>query len=483
MQKHAQSAVKRGLYQYTERHGYKGPVDNWGWPSLHRWESWQKKLAGLITYENTQAAVLIEVKNHSSQALLADGSLTEIPWHAIAKLRPQSKWGWPQDNPQNAHDVLSPGDVVYIRQQPRSSQIVQIPEVEGSFIAMDPHNGAIKALVGGFSFKRSHFIRPLQALRQPGSSFKPFLYSAALAHGYTLADILNDTPVVLNDVDADMIWRPKNAGNRFHGSTSLRQALIHSRNLISIRLLQKLGIPKARQFIERFGFDSEHLPHSLSLALGSGVTTSKQLTKAISTFANGGHWVDSYIVDHVEDQFDQLIYHNDSPQAYPEYDPNGQHNNAQAIITPENAYLINDTLHSVIQSGTGQKAKMLGRDDIAGKTGTTNQLHDAWFTGYHPDLAATSWVGYDDPKNLHEYGNQVALSIWMDFMQSQLADLAYNKLAQPPDIIAARINPKTGKLAAAGDKEARFELFRRQNLAQHARSSKGKEKHHSQYLF
>jgi penicillin-binding protein 1A len=178
-----------------------------------------------------------------------------------------------------------------------------------------------------------------------------------------------------------------------------------------------------------------------------------------------------------------LIYHNDSPQAYPEYGPNGQHNNAQAIITPENAYLINDTLHSVIQSGTAQKAKMLGRDDIAGKTGTTNQLHDAWFTGYHPDLAATSWVGYDDPQNLHEYGNQAALPIWMDFMQSQLADLAYNKLAQPPDIIAARINPKTGKLAAAGDKEARFELFRRQNLPQHARSSQGKEERHSQYLF
>lgn len=483
MQNNAQTAVKQGLFQYTKRHGYKGPIDNWGWPSLHRWGPWQKKLAGFTEYDHTKAAVLTDVQDHSCQALFADGSTTDIPWQAIEKLRPQSKWGWPKDKPENAHEVLAPGDVVYVRQGPRQSGIVQIPDVEGSFIAMDPHNGAIKALVGGFSFKRSHFIRPLQALRQPGSSFKPFLYSAALAHGYTLADVLNDAPVVLNDVDADMIWRPKNAGNRFHGSTSLRQALIHSRNLISIRLLQKLGIPESRQFIQRFGFDTEHLPQSLSLALGSGVTTSKRLTSAISTFANGGHRVDSYIVDRIDNQFDRMIYQNDPPRAYPQYGPHSEQNTARSIISAENAYLINDALHNVIQSGTAQRAKTLGRDDIAGKTGTTNQLHDAWFTGYHPDLAATSWVGYDDPENLHEYGNQAALPIWIEFMKTQLPDLAYKKLAQPPGIIAARINPQTGKLAEAGDKEARFELFRRQNLPQHARSSSGDDQRSPQYLF
>ncbi len=327
-----------------------------------------------------------------------------------------------------------------------------IPKVQGAMVVLNPNNGAILALQGGYDFQLSAFNRVLQAERQPGSSFKPFLYSAAFAKGFTLASTINDAPIMIRDSGENAWWRPENDTDQFYGPTRLRVAFAESRNLVAIRLLAAIGIPYALDYIQRFGLDPATLPHSLSLALGSGVLTPMQLATGYAIFANGGYHVTPYFIEKIVDENNKIIY-----QANPQPGP--------AVITPQNAYLMTQAMRAVIQSGTGTAAKVLNRHDLAGKTGTTNNKVDAWFSGFNSNLLATVWVGFDDSQDsLHEFGAQAALPIWIQFMKAALMNQPEATMLQPADIVTARIDPQTGLLASPGEKNAIFEVFQKGDM-------------------
>lgn len=321
------------------------------------------------------------------------------------------------------------------------------PKVEGAMVVMNPQTGAVLALNGGYDFNGSAFNRVLQAQRQPGSSFKPFLYTAALAKGYTLSSVINDAPIMIRDTGENAWWRPENDTKEFYGPTRLRVALSKSQNLVSIRLLRSIGIPYAIDYLKRFGFDASKLPNSLSLALGSGVVTPMQLTTAYAVIASGGHKIAPFFIDKITGENNQVLFQmktQEGPQ----------------VVSPQHAYLITQALKSVVTSGTARDALSLHRDDIAGKTGTTNDQVDAWFVGFNRNVLATVWVGYDNSeKSLHVYGAQVALPIWINFMKTALQGQPLASMPQPPGIITARIDKSTGLLANAGDHDTMFEVF------------------------
>ena len=343
----------------------------------------------------------------------------------------------------------------------------QIPRVQGALISINPQNGALLALTGGFNYRLSNFNRATQALRQPGSNFKPFVYSAALEKGATLATIINDAPVVMDDTGENELWRPQNDTQKFYGPTRLIVGLTQSRNLVSIRLLQATGIKYTLYYLQRFGFNPESLPHSLSLALGTATLTPISVASGYSIFANGGYRVVPYFIRKVTDQTGKTIFRaqpalacaacitnttladNQKPQPM-----------AAQVLTPQNAYLMNHALQSVIQSGTGHAAKILKRDDLAGKTGTTNNQLDAWFSGFNSRIETTVWVGFDNMQSLHEYGAQAALPIWIDYMRNALEDMPSATMPEPPSIVTVRIDPATGLLASPGQTNAIFEVFR-----------------------
>ena len=319
--------------------------------------------------------------------------------------------------------------------------------------------------MGGFDFGLSEFNRVTQAQRQPGSVFKPFIYSAALNNGFTLASTINDAPVVMSDTGEDKIWRPRNDSRQFSGMTRLREGLVRSLNVVSIRLLQDVGIPATINFVQRFGFDAEQLPKTLSLALGTGLTSPMGVATGYSVFANGGYLITPYYIDHIIGEDQQIVFQANPAQACAPCITNPQAAQSQTqiapqAIDPQNAYLITQALQDAIVHGTGQAAKTLQRPDIAGKTGTTNNKIDAWFSGFNSQVLTTVWIGYDDLTPTHEYGGEVALAIWIEFMRTALAGMPLSTMPQPPGIVTARIDPDTGLLANALQQNAIFEIFR-----------------------
>lgn len=327
------------------------------------------------------------------------------------------------------------------------------PEVQGALVALQPNDGAIGALVGGFDYETTNFNRAVQAERQTGSSFKPFIYSAALNKGMTLATIINDAPIVQQDSGENKLWRPNNDNFRFYGPTPLRMGFIKSRNLISIRLLQTIGIGYTLDYLKRFGFDSDGLPHSLSLALGSGLSTPLDVARGYAVFANGGYLKEPYLIEKIVNQKGEIVFHQ-SPAL------------ALRVISEQNAYLMTQAMRDVIQRGTGRGAKILKRDDIAGKTGTTNDQADAWFSGFNSDVVATVWVGFDDMRSLHEFAVKAALPIWIDFMRDVLRDTPQATMPEPAGIVRARIDPATGLLAPPEQPNAIFEIFEQGTVPQ-----------------
>ena len=349
-------------------------------------------------------------------------------------------------------------------------RLTQIPQVEGAIVALNPKNGAVLALDGGFNYELSSFNRVTQAERQPGSNFKPFIYSAALNKEFTLASMINDAPIVMNDTGENELWRPVNDTKKFYGPTSLREALTKSRNLVSIRLLQAIGINYALDYVKRFGFDPNTLPRALSLALGSGTVTPMQIANGYSVFANGGSRVDPYFIDRIEDQLHHVLFQSKPLMACSVciVNPNPPENElpspmAPRVITPQNAYLITQVLRDVIRAGTGKRARTLNRSDIAGKTGTTNDQVDAWFSGFNSNLEATVWVGFDNMKPLREYGARAALPIWMEFMEAALNHTPEATMPEPAGLVMVRIDPSTGLLAKPTEANARFEIFEKSN--------------------
>ena len=471
LQKNSKKALQQGLIAYTKRHGFYGPIQSLGSFSNHKTPDWLATLRTIPAIGVLQPAVIRQVFFQSVRALLSHGQIITIPWQGLSwAKRYQRDASLLTPAPNKASDILKVGDVVYVMHQGNHWSLSQLPRVEGGLVAVDPQSGALKALMGGMDFNLSNFNRAIQARRQAGSSFKPFIYSAALNKGYTLATVVNDAPVVMRDTGENEWWRPKNVNNQFDGPTRLRTALMRSRNLVSIRLLQMIGIDYAIQYVRRFGFNQDTLPKSLSLALGTASVTPYEMANGYAVFANGGYRVVPHFIKEIKDQNQNTIYQADPPlvcaacMMHVNMADKQPVNRAPEVITPQNAYLINSVLSDVITHGTARLALKLHRNDIAGKTGTTNNQVDGWFVGYNADLVTAVWVGFDDLQSLHEYGSQVALPIWVDFMHSALQGVPQQHMLQPLGMVMVRIDPATGLLANPLQTNGIFEIFREQNV-------------------
>ena len=341
-------------------------------------------------------------------------------------------------------------------------------QIEAAIVSLNPKNGDILALTGGYDFFESKFNRAIQAKRLAGSTIKPFVYSAGLNKGYTPASIFNDAPIVIEQSGLQDSWRPNNSSRKFYGPTRLRVALINSRNLVSIRLLQAMGINYAYNYLSKFNFSPDLIPKSLSMALGAVSVTPLQLAESYATFANGGFKIQSNLINEIVLSSNDKVIFKSAPatSCYLCSEKEKQelgYNLAPQILSAQNAYLIHDMLKDTIKNGTGRRAKVLNRTDIAGKTGSSNDYFDAWFAGFNPEIVTITWMGYDNPKSIKEYAATTALPLWIDFMKIALNNKPNINFLEPPGIVVTKIDPDTGLLARANQKNAIFEKFIKEN--------------------
>jgi penicillin-binding protein 1A len=428
------------------------------------------------------AAPVVPEDNRSAIALLKSGSQVRIPWSGIEWARKYVSVNRVGKKLQKVSEVLNPGDVVWLANDPVTGwSLAQIPEIQGALVSVKPNTGSIQALVGGFDFEHSKFNRVVQAKRQAGSGFKPIVYAAALDKQYTPASLINDAPVVFEDKVLEGAWRPENYSGKTFGPTRLRKALYKSRNLVSIRLLRAIGIKHATQYAKNFGLNSSELPYDLSLALGSAELSPLQMARVYSVFANGGYLIKPYLIKRIaaadgatlfeadpavactscviaEQKWSNDIVAEDALTRLPKQ--------AERTLEPRLAFQMNSILQDVVLRGTGRRALALGRKDLAGKTGTTNDQRDAWFNGYNPDLVTEVWLGFDQLKPLgnRETAAQAALPVWVDYMKVALAGKPDRQLARPDGLVTLKINEQTGKAATDADTNAVFEIFRKENL-------------------
>jgi penicillin-binding protein 1A len=485
-QEAANQALDQGLIEYDQRHGYRGPEATLQGTDR---KTWVDELAKLRNQSGMLAAAVTEVTDEGLKVMLRDGSERPVAWDSMKWARPYINVNSLGPRPARPADVVKVGDVIRIRLTDEAALFSQIPQAQAALVSLDPTDGSIEALVGGFSFSQSHYNRAIQAKRQPGSSFKPFVYSAALDAGFTAATLVNDSPIVFED-SLDRVWRPKNDNNTFLGPIRLREALYKSRNLVSIRLLQTLGMPYTIDYIKRFGFKGEDLPANLSLALGTATLTPMEIATGWTAFANGGHKIEPYLIERIEDRDGKVVFKANPPRvpaahAIQREEDQGQNGattfaqldtslsadgameeeppiEAEQIIDARTAYIMTSMLQDVIKRGTGRRAMSMGRNDLAGKTGTTNESKDSWFSGYNADHVTTVWAGFDQPQTLgrQEYGGTVALPIWMNYMSAVLDGQPEHPPAEPDGILTLRIDPVSGRAAAPGTPGAYFEVFR-----------------------
>ena len=466
LQKAANQVVEENLLAYDRRHGYRGPVAKMGEVETQSADARHKVLNEYPVVNDLEPAIILTVGNQEATAATDNGQILTIPWQGLSWARPALNKGWMGKAPSLAKQVVSVGDVVYIRFHNDQWQLTQIPQVEAALVALDPKNGAIETLVGGLNFQKSKFNRATQSGRQPGSSFKPFIYAAALNKGYTLATLINDAPIVVDDPSQANLWRPHNDKLKFNGPTRLKEALVHSLNMVSIRILDDIGINYAVDFVSHFGFQKANLPHSLSLALGSLSVSPMDLTAAYAVFANGGYKIEPFLIDRITDNKGKVLL-----QAKPAYVCNQCTNKkvdpdviAPRVIPEDVAFLMNSALLDVVQHGTAHGATSLNRKDIAGKTGTTNEQVDAWFAGYNPDLVVTTWVGFDTPRPLHEYAAMLALPLWIDFMKVALKGKPEVAMKQPENVVAVPIDPTSGLRVNPNQINNIIEYFRKEEV-------------------
>ncbi|HHJ38163.1 MAG: peptidase [Methylothermaceae bacteria B42] len=455
LQKAADLAVKKGLHQYDERHGYRGPEGKL--PLNTPIEQVTQSLAKMGTKGLTTPGWVTSInpRANSANVLLEQDKTITLTWENIRWARPALANNHLGKPPTSVTQVLKPGDLIRVRfTKDGQWRLTQIPKVEGALVSVDSRTGAIIALVGGYDFALSKFNRVTDAQRQPGSGFKPVLYTAALESGFTAASLFNDAPIVYTDSEGD--WRPQNYSGRFYGPTRLRVALRNSRNLVSIRLLQEVGLDKVIEVARRFGFKPEQLPKSPTLALGSGTATPLDMARMFSVFANGGYRINPYYIERIETADGTVI-----EQSQPKRACNQCLDSAPRILAPRIHYIMHSLLQDVVRRGTAVKAKVLKRSDLAGKTGTTNDQRDAWFNGYASPLVAVSWVGFDSAKPLGngETGGKAALPIWIEYMKTALKDQPENAFPMPKGIVTVPINPETG-LRVTSNAHAIHEIFR-----------------------
>ncbi|UCG73795.1 MAG: penicillin-binding protein 1A [Chromatiales bacterium] len=537
LQAAADLALRRALLEYDRRHGYRGPegrhaladipADPAG-PGGYDITELAAMLASLPRYGNLYAAVVLSLgDDDSAEVFIRDRGTATIPWQNL-------DWrAYVNDNavgpaPKSVADMVSPGDLIRLTYTDDQGWVLtQLPAVQGALVALSPEDGSIVALSGGFDFSSSKFNRAVQTRRQPGSSFKPFVYSAALENGFTTATLVNDAPVVFDDANLETTWRPENYSRQFYGPTRLREALVRSLNLVSVRVLLGSGIDNTVRHIRSFGVPDSALPRDSSLALGSGGAAPLDMAAGYAVFASGGYRVAPYVMERVVDttgkevftsspavvcrecelsaaertalEVQQAVEREPAPRApltvvpedqarnfdaevpnYRDVEQMSAHglawrptaedapafvrryeNPAPRVISATNAYIVYDMMRDVIRRGTGRGARELGRSDIAGKTGTTNERRDAWFSGFNGDLVATAWVGFDQERPLgnREEGGRTALPMWKYFMAEALADASDATIRRPPGIVTVRIDPESGLVAPAGSPGAIFEIF------------------------
>jgi penicillin-binding protein 1A len=486
LQEIANHSVQEGLIAYDQRHGYRGPESRL--PGKTN-EAWTQELAKQRSISGLDPAIVTQVDKTGLKVLTRNGE-ENVAWDSMKWARPYLNTNSMGANPKQPSDVAQVGDLIRVQRQADGSlKFSQVPNAQGALVSLDPQTGAIRALVGGFAFEQSNYNRAMQAKRQPGSSFKPFIYSAALDNGYTPASLVNDAPIVFVDEYLDKVWRPKNDTNTFLGPIRMREALYKSRNLVSIRLLQSLGIDRTIDYISKFGFNKQDLPRNLSLALGTATLTPMEIATGWSTFANGGYKITPYLIDKIESRNGDALFVANPPRvpgadlasdgiAAPSSEgfnvdtPNAGEPPAQTapqppavaeqIIDGRTTYILTSMLQDVIKLGTGRRALALGRTDLAGKTGTTNESKDAWFSGYNADYVTTVWTGFDQPESLgrREYGGTVALPIWMTYMGAALKGKPPHTQPEPEGILSLRVDPVSGRAAAPGTPNAYFELFK-----------------------
>lgn len=462
----ANDVVANHLIAYDHRHGYRGPVANLGKVDGKSIDEIHKLLTKYPIINDLEPAIILTVGEREAKAATRHGQQFTIQWDGLSWARPALRKGWMGKAPSRASQVVALGDVVYVRNKDNQWFLTQIPQAEAALVALNPENGALEALVGGFNFEKSKFNRATQSIRQPGSSFKPFIYAAALNKGYTLATLVNDAPIVIDDPSQPTMWRPHNDNQTFGGPTRLKDALVRSRNLVSIRVLDDVGFDYAIEFATHFGFRRENLPRALSLALGTLSVSPIDLTTAYAVFANGGFKVEPYIIDHITDNKGKILLQQKPAIACEKCDPKKTDSVSLAprAIPADVAFLMDTAMKDVIQQGTAKAARVLNRQDIAGKTGTTNDKVDAWFAGFNPDLVVVTWVGYDNPRSLHEYAANLALPMWIDFMRVALHNVPQKEFKKPENVVAVRIDPGTGLLARTNQDNAITEYFREQDV-------------------
>ncbi|WP_444979141.1 penicillin-binding protein 1A [Aquipseudomonas alcaligenes] len=477
LQDAASSALHEGLIAYDQRHGFRGPETRL--PGLTR-EAWLAELAKHKSIGGLQPAIVTQVEKSGIMVLLRNGEEQPVAWDSMKWARPFLNTNSLGPRPQKPADVAQIGDLVRVEPDKESGALLfrQIPAAQSALVSLDPQDGAIRALVGGFSFEQSNYNRAAQAKRQPGSSFKPFIYSAALDAGFTASSLVNDAPIVFQEAGMEEAWRPKNDNNTFLGPIRLREALYKSRNLVSIRVLQTIGIDYALDYISAFGFNKQELPRNLSLALGTAGLTPLEIAGGWSVFANGGRKIQPYLIQRIDSRDGKTLFTANPPRT-PERlqlveeqnasllleEPNAEVVKpvaAEQIIDERTAYIMTSMLQDVIKRGTGRRALALGRGDLAGKTGTTNESKDSWFSGYNADYMTTVWVGFDQPESLgrHEYGGTVALPIWMSYMGAALKDKPDHLPPEPAGLLSLRVDPLSGRAASPGSPDAYFELFK-----------------------
>ena len=466
LQKTANQAVANGLQAYERRHGYRGPITHLSPTQLVNAKQVKQTLDQVPIYANLKVGVVTNVAQKTASILLKDGQTIQLTLEALKWARPFISVNKKGPEPEKMADILHAGDVIYVIKEADQWQLAQNPTTESALISLRSSDGAVQALVGGYDYFRSKFNRVIQAKRQVGSNIKPFLYSAALHKGYTAASTINDAPVVFHDSALEDIWRPENYSGRFYGPTRLRKALAYSRNLVSIRLLRQIGIPYAIDYIHRFGFPLEALNkhRDLSLALGSAQFTPWEVVRGYATFSNTGFLIEPYFVKTILDNNGNPIYQAQPPKACHNQCNEADPNQAKRVISPQNAYIITSLMQDVIRYGSGRKANVLKRLDIAGKTGTTNDQKDAWFSGFNPDITTTVWVGFDQPATLgrREVGGRAALPIWIDYMRVALKDFPNRPFARPAGLVNIPIDKQTGKAVPADTPGAIFEVFRKE---------------------
>jgi penicillin-binding protein 1A len=513
----ATEALRNGLEAYDRRHGFRGPVGQIDQETLANSE-----LSDLILnyprIESLLPAIVKDVDDESGEVSVHARRIGSavMPFETMTWAKRYKTENLTGPEPEKPSDVVSPGDVIYVRaqdpvqaspeadtneQQPQVDEpeqpaavnvaLAQIPRVEGALISLEAKTGAIEALTGGYSFGQSKYNRATQARRQPGSTFKPFLYLSALESGMTPATIYNDAPIVFDDSELETAWRPQNSSGQFYGPTRLREALYRSRNLVSIRLLRDLGIEKTLDYLAQLEIPTENMPDNLSLSLGSGQLTPMELARGMAVIANGGYDVEPYLIETISNFNGEIIYQapetvlceencnelseqatsdekeSDVATAADSSESNDESPEVRVMrrLADERAvFILHSMMQDVIRRGTGRRALALGRDDIAGKTGTTNEQKDTWFAGFNHEVATTTWVGFDQPAPLgrREFGASTALPIWLDYMEVALEGAPSSLMPRPNGIVNIRINPETGQRARPGE-DGVFEVFREED--------------------